>query len=106
MPAGMTTGSTTYPRFLPGALRITRPTDCTTSTWELRGVRKSTASSAGTSTPSDRQRTLLRMRQVLTGGSSFSQLSLASLALAFMPPSTCSASQMSRDASSICSDSW
>ena len=53
--------------FPSGALRMTRPTDWTTSTWELRGVRKSTASSAGTSTPSERQRTLERMRQVLSG---------------------------------------
>ena len=43
---------------------MTRPTDCTMSTTDLRGVRNITASSAGTSTPSDRQRALVRMRQV------------------------------------------
>ena len=72
---------------------MTRPTDCTTSTCELRGVRNSTASSAGTSTPSDRQRTLERMRQVFSGSpsSALSHCSLASFSPAFMPPSTCSA---------------
>ena len=75
---------------------MTRPTDCTTSTWELRGVRNRTASSAGTSTPSDRQRTLERMRQVFSGRPSgaFSHCSLLSFSPAFMPPSTCSAWQV------------
>ena len=40
---------------------------------ELRGLRNSTASSAGTSTPSDRQRALERMRQVFSGESALSQ---------------------------------
>ncbi len=46
---------------------MTRPTDCTTSMTELRGLRNMTASSAGTSTPSDRQRALERIRQVFVG---------------------------------------
>lgn len=73
---------------------ITRPTDCTTSTCELRGVRNSTASSAGTSTPSDKQRTLLSMRHVFSSVSALSQLSFSSFSLAFMLPSTCAASQV------------
>ena len=44
---------------------MTRPTDCTTSTTELRGLRNITASRAGTSTPSDRQRAFERMRHSL-----------------------------------------
>ena len=43
---------------------MTRPTDWTTSTTELRGCRNSTASRLGTSTPSDRQRAFDRMRCV------------------------------------------
>lgn len=52
-----------YPYFLPSDLRMTRPTACTISTGDLRGAMKNTASSAGTSTPSERQRALLRIRQ-------------------------------------------
>lgn len=48
--------------FFPGAVRMTRPTDWTTSTWESREERKMTASKEGTSTPSERQRTFVRIR--------------------------------------------
>ena len=39
-PGSTTTGTTTYPNRLPSALRITRPTACTTSTWLSRGSRE------------------------------------------------------------------
>lgn len=51
--------------------------------------------------PSERQRTLERMRQVLSGGSALSQASLASFSVAFMEPSTCSASQTRGCSSSV-----
>ena len=41
---------------------MTRPTDWTMSTCDLRGDRNMTASSAGTSTPSLRQRAFVRIR--------------------------------------------
>ena len=41
---------------------MARPTACTISTWLLRGFMNNTASSAGTSMPSDRQRAFERMR--------------------------------------------
>ena len=66
-------------------------------------MRNNTASSAGTSTPSDRQRTFERMWQVFSGSPSgaFSHCSLLSFSPAFMPPSTCSAWQvMDRDGGS------
>ena len=62
-----------YPYFLPGARRITRPTDCTTSTTDFRGFRNITASNAGTSTPSDRHRALDSTRQVSSASSAVSQ---------------------------------
>ncbi|MPN11753.1 hypothetical protein SDC9_159061 [bioreactor metagenome] len=61
--SGIITGIMMYPYFFPGALRITRPTDWTTSTCELREERNITASRDGTSTPSERQRTLVKIRQ-------------------------------------------
>lgn len=74
--------------FLPGAVRMTRPTDCTTSIWELRAERKRTASSEGTSTPSERQRTLVRMRHSLPSeGEALSHAQLSSLVVALMVPS-------------------
>ena len=79
---------------------MTRPTDWTTSTGELRGERNRTASRAGTSTPSDKQRTLLRTRQTSSPASSFSQLIFDSFSVAFMLPSTCCDSQISVDESS------
>ena len=57
-PSGTSTGSTTYPTALPGAVRITRPTAWTMSMSDRLGARNATASSAGTSTPSVRQRAL------------------------------------------------
>ena len=80
---------------------MTRPTDCTTSTCELRGVRKRTASSDGTSTPSDKQRTLDRIRQVFSGAVSFNQVILSFFSVAFIPPSTCLTSQLSFNDGSI-----
>ena len=49
---------------LAGALRMARPTAWTMSTCEFRGLMNSTASSAGTSMPSERQRAFERMRHV------------------------------------------
>ena len=57
-PSGTSTGSTTYPTVLPGAVRITRPTAWTMSMSDRLGAKNATASSAGTSTPSVRQRAL------------------------------------------------
>ena len=73
---------------MPLALRMTRPTDCTTSTSELRGDRKSTASRAGTSTPSDRHRAFDRTRHSFSGTGALSQASCSERANAFIVPST------------------
>ena len=51
---GIPIGMMTYPYSLEGCLRITRPTACMMSTWEDLGFMKATASSDGTSTPSER----------------------------------------------------
>ena len=59
------------------------------STTDLRGDRNITASRAGTSTPSDRQRALVRMRQVSSAGSSCSQSSWRLRSSALKVPSTC-----------------
>src|SRR5699024_4855700 len=74
---------------MPGDLRITRPTDWTTSTMELRGLKKITESSAGTSTPSDRQRALDKILTWLGCGSAFNHDKAALRVKAFMVPSTC-----------------
>ena len=63
VPAGTAIGRTIYPYSLPAALRIARPTPWTMSTCEFRGLMNSTASSAGTSMPSERHRAFDRMRQ-------------------------------------------
>ena len=77
---------------------MTRPTDCTTSTTELRGLRNITASSAGTSTPSDRQRALDRIRQTFSPALSglLSQSSSALRRSALNVPSTWWATQRRR----------
>ncbi len=53
------TGMITRPRVFPIAVRIARPTACTTSTWLPRGSTNATASNAGTSMPSVRHRALV-----------------------------------------------
>src|SRR5699024_3048504 len=72
-----------------GDLRITRPTDWTTSTMELRGLKKITESRAGTSTPSDRQRAFDRILTSWGSASAFNQDKAALRVNAFMVPSTC-----------------
>ena len=80
---------------------MTRPTDCTTSIWELRAERNSTASSEGTSTPSERQRTLVRMRHSLpSAGAALSHDSFSSRVVAGMVPSTCRADTLTISARS------
>src|SRR5665647_2876911 len=79
------------PYFLLGDLRITRPTVCTTSTYELRAERNKTASSVGTSTPSLKQRTLVRIRHSLgVSPPSLSHPSSSSRLGADIVPSMCS----------------
>src|SRR5450432_415827 len=68
---------------------MTRPTDCTTSTWELRADKKSTASRVGTSTPSLRQRTLVRIRHSLPSIGALSQPRSSSRSGAECLPSIC-----------------
>lgn len=74
---------------------MTRPTDWTMSTTDLRGDRNITASSAGTSTPSDRQRALVRMRHAPSGTSPRSQSSRLLRSRALNVPSTCWISHVS-----------
>ena len=91
---GTITGIIMYPYFLPlcVAVRITRPTDCTTSISEFRAERKRTASRAGTSTPSDRQRTFVSMRHSRSPlFSDFSQDNFSERSVAFIVPSMWSA---------------
>ncbi len=83
------------PRVRGSALRMTRPTDCTTSIWDFRGCIKRIASSAGTSTPSERQRALVRMRQTSSVCSALSQSRQRFRSLALKVPSTCCSSQPS-----------
>ncbi len=71
---------------------MTRPTICTTSTCDLRGEKKITASSDGTSTPSLRHRTLNRIRHLPSSGSSRSHASFLTFSVASMEPSMCSVS--------------
>ena len=68
--------------------RITRPTDCTTSTCELREERNKTASRAGTSIPSERQRTFVSTRHSFSPiFSSASHASCSLRACEFIEPS-------------------
>src|SRR5690625_21260 len=87
-PAGTATGKIIYPYFFPSDLRVTRPTDWTTSTTDERGCKNRTASSAGTSTPSERQRTFVKMRHSLSAVGALSHASLSLRVSAFIPPST------------------
>ena len=88
-----------YPYFLPSALRITRPTACTMSICKFLGLMKSTASRAGTFTPSVRQRAFERIRHSHgVERSSHSMRDLRSSALCC--PSTCRVSHRSARARS------
>ena len=87
--AGTTTGMMIYPYFLPSLRRMTRPTDCTTSTCEFLGEMKTTASSDGTSTPSERLRALVSIRHSRSfSGCSLSHISSSSRLVADIEPST------------------
>ena len=94
-PEGTTIGMMIYPYFFSSScplwkVRITRPTDCTTSTCELRAERNSTASSDGTSTPSDKQRTLVTTRHSRSlSGSSDSHCRIPFRSCEFIEPSMC-----------------
>jgi len=82
-------GRITYPSCLPSGFRITRPTACTMSIFERRGVRNITASSAGTSTPSVRHLALVSTRHSVSAGVSFSQRMSVRRLLILVVPSTC-----------------
>ena len=92
---GTTIGMMIYPYFFSSDfplwnVRITRPTDCTTSTCELRAERNNTASRDGTSTPSDRQRTLVTTRHSRSlSGSSASHCRIPLRSCEFIEPSIC-----------------
>ena len=80
---------------------MTRPTAWTTSTLERLGEKKITASSDGTSTPSARQRALVRMRHSPGSEASASQSSFLSRSLESMEPSTWSRRQVGPEASPV-----
>src|ERR1035441_1054772 len=86
---------------------MTRPTACTTSTTDLRGLRNMTASSAVTSTPSDRQRALVKMRQTVPSlvVSALSHCRASVRFKAFILPSTCLTSQRRKSGSDSTDDS-
>ena len=86
---GTTTGIIIYPYFFPADLRITRPTDCTTSTCEFLAERNITASNEGTSTPSLKQRTLVKILHSFASVSAFNQPNNSSRSGAPIVPSIC-----------------
>ena len=88
-PAGIPIGKMIYPYCLDSLLRMTRPTDWIMSTMDFRGFKNITASSAGTSTPSDKQRAFDKTRQASSPASCFSHSILFFLSRALKPPSTC-----------------
>ena len=87
-PDGTTTGTTTYPYCLPSERRITRPTACTTSICERFGSMNSTASNAGTSTPSVRHLALVTIRHRWLSPPCWSQAMVLARSNAFFDPST------------------
>ena len=68
---------------------MTRPTACTISTFDLRELKKSTASRLGTSIPSDKHRTFVKIRH---STALFSHESFCWRTSVLIVPSTCSAS--------------